>query len=174
MKKRLLSLLIAVVSLFAIMAAPVSAQEQSASFSYDSSLLTSGPVVVYDKDIPTVYANADQEITPYLTYLTQASCNLTIKDGIVSFYGTVSMYRSKWTRIILTLQRSTNGYTWTDVPDMEWQEVFYTNGGHSIMKDISGLPGGYYYRVHNEASALDTNYAVLETVNLYSRMEYKS
>ncbi|HJD22876.1 MAG TPA: hypothetical protein H9694_01890, partial [Firmicutes bacterium] len=93
MKKRLFSLLIVVASLFAIMAAPVSAQEQSESYSYDSSLLPSGPVVVYDKDIPTVYANADQEITPYLTYLTQASCNLTIKDGIMSFYGTVSMYR---------------------------------------------------------------------------------
>lgn len=57
---------------------------------------------------------------------------------------------------------------------MEWLQIWYTNGAHMLSKSLTDLPGGYYYRAHNEAAALDTNYAVLETVHVYSNPQYKA
>ena len=86
----------------------------------------------------------------------------------------VTMHRNTLSRVILTLQRSTDGIHWTDVPDMEWLQIWYTNGAHMLSKSITDLPGGYYYRAHNKASALASNYAELETVDVYSDAKYKA
>lgn len=166
MKKRVLSLL-AVLGLLVLPASAGGAAERY-------SPLADGPIVIEDTGLRPIIAEYDESITPYLTHLSQASCNLTIEDGAVNFYGMVTMYRNRYSRIILTLQRSANGVTWTDVPDMEWLQIWYTNGAHMLSKSLTNLPGGYYYRAHNEAAALDTNYAVLETVHVYSNPQYKA
>lgn len=102
--------------------------------------LADGPIVIEDTGLRPIIAEYDESITPYLTHLSQASCNLTIEDGAVNFYGMVTMYRNRYSRIILTLQRSANGVTWTDVPDMEWLQIWYTNGAHMLSKSLTDLP----------------------------------
>lgn len=118
-----------------------------------------------------VYAKSfsiDNEIKPYYTYISSISTSLSIDNGNAICLGGLTLRSDLSVSSTITLQRSSNGTSWTDVKS--WSKEFTGIGAHSFEKEYN-VSSGYYYRVLHTVNVKNGDKTV-ETASIYSSNKY--
>lgn len=132
-----------------------------------AALLT--PLIVLAAVVP-LHANADSyvkcgEITPYYEYFSGVRAGLSIEaNGYAICSGEIDIYVNYDSEITITLQRSNDGRSWSDV--RSWSQAFSGTGSYKLEKGYY-VNSGYTYRVLNTAR-VKRGSTVLETATVYS------
>lgn len=109
--------------------------------------------------------NQEIIITPYYSYITSVGASISIgKNGYATCTGSVTIFSGHDTSITITLQRSKDGKSWTNIKS--WSKDFSGIGAHSL-EDGYYVNSGYQYRVLNTTKVKNGS-TVLETATVYS------
>ncbi len=107
-------------------------------------------------------------IVPCYSYISTIGSGLSINSGGYSTCsGFINIYVNYSSTITITLQRSSNGSSWTNIKS--WSQSFSTTGLNSIEKGYY-VESGYFYRVLTTAQVKNGN-TVLETATCYSAVK---
>lgn len=110
-----------------------------------------------------------QNITPYYQYIASIGADFGIENnGYTISTGNLTYFQNYDSVIKLTLQRSTNGSSWSNVKT--WSKSFSGSGYHSLEEGWY-VAKGYYYRVVNTSEIKNGN-TVLETASHTSERIY--
>ena len=105
------------------------------------------------------------QVTPYYKYISGVRAGLSIGgDGYATCSGEIELYVNYDSEITITLQRSRDGNSWSNV--RSWSGSFSGIGSHQLQKGYYA-DSGYVYRVKNTARVKDGS-DVLETATVYS------
>lgn len=103
-------------------------------------------------------------IVPYYTYVSSVGAGLDIEsDGYAYCESVINIYSMRDIELTITLQRSTNGKTWTNVKS--WTDYVYDN--YHFMQKGYYVNSGYTYRVM-ATGKVKSGSTTLETVTAYS------
>lgn len=108
--------------------------------------------------------NLERVIVPNYTYFSGVGASISIEKGYANCTGNHMLFTSYGSSISITLQRSKDGISWTNVKS--WSQDFSGIGSHSI-EDGYYVNSGYKYRVMN-VSKVKNGSTVLETATAYS------
>lgn len=129
-------------------------------------MLTTG-TPVYAETNASISARTGQ-ITPYYAYLSRIGAGLSIEgNGYAICSGDIVLFKNYDSEITLTLQRSKNGVSWSNVTS--WSKSFSGIGSHSLEKGYYVSPG-YTYRILN-TSKIKSGSTILETATCYSSIK---
>lgn len=124
-------------------------------------LLMTGGMVSFAEEM---VVETNGVIVPYYTYVSSVGAGLSIeRDGYATCSGSIVVYGNRNGELTITLQRSTNGKTWTNVKS--WTDSFY--GDYHIMEEGYYVTSGYTYRVMTTGK-VKSGSTTLETVTAYS------
>jgi hypothetical protein len=132
-------------------------------------LLTSAFAASAENSIETVKSGENQQsvITPMFTYISAMGAALKISSGTAICTGTLTINKNYSSVMTMTLQRSSNGTTWTSVTT-PWTQSYPSSGDFTLEKRYSPLTSGYTYRVKVTVNVGGG----LETATTYSQQIY--
>lgn len=127
-------------------------------------LLMTGGMVSFAEEL---MVERDGGIVPYYTYVSSVGAGLGIQsDGYAYPSGHISLYSVRNIELTITLQRSTNGKTWTNVKS--WTDSVYDN--YHSMEEGYYVNSGYTYRTMTTGK-VKSGSTTLETVTAYSPLK---
>ncbi|HWP97362.1 MAG TPA: hypothetical protein VN426_10995 [Syntrophomonadaceae bacterium] len=108
--------------------------------------------------------NVNEQQQLRYTYISAMGSGLSIEGGYATCLGYVTLLENYDSSITITLQRSTNGSSWSNVK--AWSGSFSGSGAHSIEKGYY-VYSGYIYRVMTSVK-IKSGSTVIETATCYS------
>jgi hypothetical protein len=132
-------------------------------------LLTSAFSASAENGVETVKPGESQQrvIAPMFTYISEIGAALKISSGTAICTGTLLITKNYSSVMTMTLQRSSNGTTWTSVTT-PWTQSYSSSGDFAFEKRYSPITSGYTYRVQVTVNVGGG----LETVTTYSQQLY--
>lgn len=106
---------------------------------------------------------------PRMKYLNSVSAGIGRSGSLATCTGTITIFTDYEVKIIVALERSTDGSKWTKVTSWPGRA---TAQGIEIVENTYTLTRGFQYRVKTTATVVDSSNVGLETVSAISDTEY--
>lgn len=99
--------------------------------------------------LPLLQQAVQEAATPRYKNISHITSYIEITDGVAEFSGSYSAYEDRSAVLTLTLQKSKNQATWSDV--QSWSKSYSGSGYHGFGESKS-VESGYYYRCKTNVS----------------------